>query len=57
MTSFKWDFGDSNSPNALENPVHVYDADGVYNVTLTVSNAAGTSSATKVVRVPLGVSP
>lgn len=55
-TSFRWTFGDGGAGNQ-ENPVHAYAADGTYNVTLTVTNAAGTSTVTKPVRVPFGVSP
>jgi hypothetical protein len=55
-TRFEWRFGDSTT-STLENPVHAYGADGTYNVTLTVTNAAGTSSVTQPVRVPFGVSP
>lgn len=55
-TSFRWTFGDGGAGNQ-ENPVHAYAVDGTYNVTLTVTNAAGTSSVTKPVRVPFGISP
>ncbi|MBP1929179.1 PKD repeat protein/outer membrane protein assembly factor BamB [Methanolinea mesophila] len=42
--AFQWDFGDG-SPNATEqNPVHTYTYSGTYNVTLTVSNSAGSHS-------------
>jgi PKD repeat protein len=41
---YQWDFGDG-SPNAtIQNPVHTYTTIGTYNVTLTVSNSAGTNS-------------
>lgn len=55
-TSFRWTFGDGGASNQ-ENPVHAYAVDGVYNVTLTVTNSAGSSTVTKPVRVPFGVSP
>lgn len=42
-TSYSWDFGDGNT-SAEENPVHVYDDLGNYDVTLTASNAAGVST-------------
>ncbi len=32
-----WDFGDGNGSN-LQNPTHIYNAAGTYNVTLTVNN-------------------
>lgn len=39
-TSRTWDFGDGTSSTAT-NPAHTYTADGVYSVSLTVSNAGG----------------
>jgi PKD repeat protein len=41
-TSYNWDFGDGES-SAEQNPVHTYFAAGIYQVTLTVENACGTS--------------
>ncbi len=38
--SYLWDFGD-NETSALENPTHVYDAYGTYDVTLTAYNECG----------------
>lgn len=40
-TSYHWAFGDG-STSTLENPIHEYEEDGVYDVTLTVTNACGT---------------
>ncbi len=37
---WQWDFGDG-STSQLQNPVHVYNARGTYNVTLQVRNSAG----------------
>jgi gliding motility-associated-like protein len=37
---FEWDFGDGNRSNDFE-PVHVYQQEGTYRVTLIASNAAG----------------
>jgi PKD repeat protein len=45
-TSWDWDFGDGNSSTA-QNPVYTYPDTGVYNVTLSVSNAYGSDSLTK----------
>jgi PKD repeat protein len=42
-TVWKWDFGDTTS-SAEQNPIHTYAAAGTYTVTLTVTNAAGSSS-------------
>jgi PKD repeat protein len=45
-TSWLWDFGDG-STSTEQNPVHTYESPGNYSVTLTVSNAFGTSTLTK----------
>jgi PKD repeat protein len=42
-TSWQWDFGD-NTTSALASPTHTYAAPGTYQVRLTASNAAGTST-------------
>lgn len=39
-TSWLWDFGDGNTSTA-QNPTYTYNSNGIYNVTLTVSNAYG----------------
>jgi beta propeller repeat protein len=40
--SWLWDFGDGDTTNATkQNPVHTYDADGTYSVSLTVGNSVG----------------
>ncbi len=44
--SYSWDFGDGNG-SSENNPIHTYDADGEYEVTLTVTNACGTNSITQ----------
>jgi len=44
-TSWEWSFGDGSS-STEENPVHTYTTAGSYPVTLTVTNAGGTHSAT-----------
>ncbi|MCB0755131.1 MAG: T9SS type A sorting domain-containing protein, partial [Flavobacteriales bacterium] len=38
--SYLWDFGD-NTTSTDENPVHVYAVDGIYSVSLTVTNECG----------------
>lgn len=35
--TFDWDFGDGNV-SVEENPVHIYDESGTFNVRLTISN-------------------
>jgi subtilisin family serine protease len=45
-TSWLWDFGDGgNSPD--QNPTHIYNASGVYNVKLTVTDPNGTDTEVK----------
>lgn len=39
--TYSWDFGDGSALSALENPQHTYVAAGTYDVSLTVTNAAG----------------
>jgi PKD repeat protein len=45
-TSWAWDFGEGNQ-SALQNPTHTFYEAGTYKVTLTVSNSAGNSSASR----------
>ena len=46
ITSRTWSFGDGQSSTET-NPVHVYQNDGVYDVSLVVQNAAATDTTTK----------
>ncbi|HEX3078642.1 MAG TPA: PKD domain-containing protein [Lachnospiraceae bacterium] len=46
-TSWYWDFGDGNNSKHAMNATRVFTKPGVYNVTLTVANEAGNSTATK----------
>jgi PKD repeat protein len=39
--SFSWDFGDGSLHGTGIDPIHVYTAPGIYNVTLTVTDAQG----------------
>lgn len=43
VTTYSWDFGDGGTSD-LENPTHQYAAAGIYTVTLTVSNTAGSNT-------------
>ncbi|MDW5554869.1 PKD domain-containing protein, partial [Methanosarcina sp.] len=45
-TKWKWNFGDGTS-STIQNPKHRYSKAGSYTVTLTATNAAGSSTATK----------
>lgn len=46
IDSWQWDFGDGGG-SAEANPVHVYEEDGVYSVSLTVSGPGGIDSLVK----------
>ncbi len=46
-TSWSWDFGD-NSISFAQNPTHTYNNPGNYTVSLTVTNADGSDTETKV---------
>jgi PKD repeat protein len=43
--SWSWDFGDGNT-SILQHPLHTYDSDGTYTVSLSVSNAHGSDDTT-----------
>ncbi len=45
-SSWLWDFGDGGT-STLQNPTHAYSADGVYTVTLQVTNIIGSNNITK----------
>lgn len=38
--NYEWDFGDGNTSNE-ENPIHIYDTPGLYDVTLTIYTTSG----------------
>ena len=43
IISWSWDFGDGGT-SAEQNPTHIYTSDGIYTVTLTVTEAGGDSN-------------
>ena len=47
INSWSWDFGDGNT-STQQNPSHVYTSSGTYSVSLTVNNAVGSDSTTKI---------
>jgi PKD repeat protein len=51
--TWSWDFDDGGT-SAVQNPSHTYQDAGDFTVSLTVSNAAGSDTATMVVTVELG---
>lgn len=50
--SYRWTFGDGSPLSLQSDPVHTYAAPGTYAVTLTVTNAGGSDSASQFVTVP-----
>ena len=55
IETYSWDFGDNSSSNA-SNPVHIYQRDGRYDVSLTVSGKAGSDTITKTSYILVGQS-
>lgn len=57
-TNFNWTFaGGSPSSSTAQNPAVVYSAPGTYSVTLTVSNSAGSNTATQTNFITVGTTP
>ncbi len=52
-TSYAWDFGDGGSATDA-NPVHTYAVSGIYTVSLTATNANGTSTASQELTITSG---
>ncbi len=55
-TGFSWNFGDGNT-STQQNPTHTYSAAGQYNVTLTVTNTAGTNDKQTAITTQEAVAP
>ncbi|HKO56667.1 MAG TPA: PKD domain-containing protein [Thermoanaerobaculia bacterium] len=55
-TSWTWTFGDGTSSNQ-RNPIHTYPAAGTYTVTLTASNAGGSSAVSHTVTIAAAAAP
>jgi hypothetical protein len=54
--SWLWNFGDGNQ-STIQNPNHVFDTVGVYNVQLTVTTLCGFDSVSKIITIlPNGIS-
>ncbi len=54
-TGWRWDFGDATPVSNERNPRHAYAQPGTYPVTLTVTNAFGSSLALRMVTITPGV--
>jgi PKD repeat protein len=46
-TSWNWSFGDGTANSTSQSPLHQYTTGGIYNVSLTVTNAFGSNTTTK----------
>jgi PKD repeat protein len=55
--SWLWNFGDGSATSTQQNPIHTYAAAGNYTVSLTATNASGSSSTSQVVAVSAGTPP
>ncbi|MDD1666858.1 MAG: PKD domain-containing protein [Methanomicrobiales archaeon] len=51
-TTWSWNFGDGQT-STEQNPVHIYQKEGAYDVTLTVSNSYGTDTEKKTGTTPV----
>jgi PKD repeat protein len=52
--AWSWNFGDgagAASTSTVQNPTHIYEAKGVYTVTLVVSNAGGSATRSRTLTV------
>jgi len=47
-TAWEWDFGDASPPSFVQHPTHAYNNPGPYTVALTVTNAYGSDTKTRV---------
>lgn len=54
--SWLWSFGDGGSSTA-QNPVHIYQNEGIYDVTLVTTNAYGQSTSQRVKYIRVGLEP
>jgi gliding motility-associated-like protein len=57
VTGWLWDFGDGSPTSTVQNPTHTYTTAGVKTVQLTVTSAAGCSSAIDTVLVTVNQAP
>ena len=44
VVGWNWDFGDGSSQSTTQNPTHVFNSEGQFNVTLTVTSPTGATS-------------
>lgn len=51
--NYEWDFGDGTALSTSQNPIHIFFNNGIYTVTLKVSNECGNTSLTQNISVNL----
>jgi PKD repeat protein len=56
ITAWLWNFGDGQT-NTVQNPIHVYSAAGLYQVTLTVTDASGQATESDIAAVYVAAVP
>ncbi len=57
IIDWQWNFGDRTPTSAEQNPVHIYDAPGLYTVSLTVTTSVGSDTMEKVQYVNVAGNP
>jgi parallel beta-helix repeat protein len=57
ITAWDWDFGDNTPHSNVKSPVHVYQAAGNYDVTLTVTNSGSSNTTSKLSYITSGSTP
>ncbi|MDE4907685.1 PKD domain-containing protein [Methanogenium marinum] len=57
ITSWEWDFGDRTPPSHEQNPTHTYSKEGMYDVTLSISDGESISALTKFSYIAVTASP
>ena len=50
-TSWSWNFGDGSAVSTVQNPTHIFTTAGSFTVTLTATNTAGSSAASRAITV------
>lgn len=53
-TGWTWDFGDGTPTSSVQNPTHIYTANGVYDVKLTASTSCNRGTVTKTKLITVG---
>ena len=54
--TYTWDFGDGTALSSKENPTHIYNVSGFYNVTLEVNDGTANNTKTQMINVGIEIS-